>query len=42
MDLKQLKYFVQVAELGSFAKASDVLDVPQPTLSRQVKALELS
>ncbi len=41
MDLKQLRYFVQVAELGSFAKASDVLDVPQPTLSRQIRALEL-
>ncbi|MES2529774.1 MAG: LysR family transcriptional regulator [Pseudomonadota bacterium] len=41
MDLKQLRYFVRVAELGSFAKASDVLDVAQPTLSRQVRALEL-
>lgn len=41
MDLKQLRYFVQVAELGSFAKASDVLDIAQPTLSRQVRALEL-
>lgn len=42
LDLKQLRYFVQVAELGSFAKASDVLDVAQPTLSRQVRALELA
>jgi LysR family nitrogen assimilation transcriptional regulator len=42
MDLKQIRYFVQVAELGSFAKASDVLDVPQPTLSRQVRMLELA
>jgi LysR family nitrogen assimilation transcriptional regulator len=41
MDLKQVRYFVQVAELGSFAKASEVLDVAQPTLSRQVRALEL-
>ena len=41
MDLKQLRYFVQVAELGSFAKASDVLDVAQPTLSRHIRALEL-
>ncbi len=41
MDLKQLRYFVDVAELGSFARASEVLDVAQPTLSRQVRALEL-
>lgn len=41
MDLKQLRSFVDVAELGSFAKASEVLDVAQPTLSRQVRALEL-
>ena len=41
MDLKQLKYFVRVAELGSFAKASDLLAVAQPTLSRQVRALEV-
>lgn len=41
MDLKQLKYFVRVAELGSFVKASDLLDVAQPTLSRQVRALEI-
>jgi len=41
MDLKQLRYFVRVAELGSFAKAADLLDVAQPTLSRQVRALEI-
>ena len=41
MDLKQLQCFVRVAELGSFAKASDLLNVAQPTLSRQVRALEL-
>ena len=36
MNLKQLEYFVQVAELGSFSKAAIVLDVAQPALSRQV------
>lgn len=41
MELKELRYFVHVAELGSFAKAADVLDVAQPTLSRQVRALEV-
>jgi LysR family transcriptional regulator, nitrogen assimilation regulatory protein len=40
MNLKQLEYFVQVAELGSFSKAAVVLDVAQPALSRQVRGLE--
>lgn len=40
MNLKQLEYFVHVAELGSFSKAALVLDVAQPALSRQVRALE--
>ena len=41
MDLKQLQYFVQVAELGSFTRAGSVLQVAQPALSRQVRALEV-
>lgn len=41
MDIKQLRYFVRVAELGSVGKASDILDIAQPTLSRQVRALEV-
>lgn len=41
MDLKQLSYFVRVAEFGSFVKASDVLGIAQPTLSRQIRALEI-
>jgi LysR family nitrogen assimilation transcriptional regulator len=40
MNLKQLEYFVQVAELGSFSKAALVLDIAQPALSRQVRGLE--
>ena len=36
MDLKQLGYFVRVAELGSFTRASIALDIAQPALSRQV------
>ena len=40
MNLKQLEYFVQVAELGSFSKAAVVLDIAQPALSRQVRGLE--
>ncbi|HZF78321.1 MAG TPA: LysR substrate-binding domain-containing protein [Rubrivivax sp.] len=41
MDLKQLEYFVRVAELGSFTGAARVLRVAQPALSRQVRALEV-
>lgn len=41
MNLKQLEYFVQVAELGSFSRAAQVLDIAQPALSRQVRALEI-
>jgi LysR family nitrogen assimilation transcriptional regulator len=41
MEIKQLRYFVKVAELSSVGKASDFLNIAQPTLSRQVRALEL-
>ena len=41
MDLKQLEYFVQVAEFGSFTLASRFLSIAQPALSRQVRALEV-
>lgn len=41
MDLKQLEYFVHVAELGSFTRASNVLNIAQPALSRQVRLLEV-
>lgn len=41
MDLKQLEYFVRVAELGSFTRAAVELHVAQPALSRQVRLLEV-
>ncbi|MFA7505055.1 MAG: LysR substrate-binding domain-containing protein [Burkholderiaceae bacterium] len=41
MNLRQLEYFVRVAELGSFTRASHALGVAQPALSRQVRALEV-
>ncbi len=41
MDLKQLKYFTHVAELGSFTRAAAVLSVPQPAISREVRLLEV-
>jgi LysR family nitrogen assimilation transcriptional regulator len=41
MDITQIRNFVTVAEAGSYIRAADLLDVPQPTLSRQVRALEV-
>jgi LysR family transcriptional regulator, nitrogen assimilation regulatory protein len=41
VDLKQIDYFVHVAELGSFTRAATVLRVAQPALSRQVRSLEV-
>ncbi|MCB1516483.1 MAG: LysR family transcriptional regulator [Hyphomicrobiaceae bacterium] len=40
MELKQLSYFLGVAECGSFSKAAIRLSVAQPILSRQVRLLE--
>src|ERR1700688_610561 len=41
MDLKQLEYLRDVAELGSFTRAASFLSVGQPALSRQVRQLEV-
>jgi len=40
MELKQLSYFLGVAECGSFSKAAVRMSVAQPILSRQVRLLE--
>lgn len=40
MDIRQLRRFVAVAELGSFSKAADALAVSQPSLTRSVQQLE--
>lgn len=40
MDLRQLRTFVHVAELGSISAAAERLHVAQPALSRQLQALE--
>ena len=41
MNLEQLATFVHVVEHGSFSKAALVLGMAQPSLSRQVRALEI-
>lgn len=40
MDIRQLSYFVQVVELGSFSRAAAFLHIAQPALSRQIATLE--
>ncbi len=40
MELRQLTYFVGVAEAGSFSRAAATLHVAQPALSRQIGLLE--
>lgn len=40
MDLRQLKTFLKVAELGSLSRASDQMRIVQPALSRQIRLLE--
>ena len=40
MELRQLKYFVKVAELLSFSEASRQLNITQSTISQQIKQLE--
>jgi LysR family nitrogen assimilation transcriptional regulator len=41
MEIRQLRYFVNVAELGSFSRAAAFLSVAQPALSRQIHNLEV-
>lgn len=40
MDLRLIRYFLQVAASGSFSKAALQLEVPQPSLSRNIRKLE--
>ncbi len=42
MTPKQLKYFIEIARQLSFTKASAVLHITQPALSRQIQDLEAS
>lgn len=40
MNLRQLKYFVRVVQLGSLTRAAEALHVAQPALSQQMALLE--
>lgn len=40
MNLRRLKYFVKIVDVGSLTQAADILHIAQPALSQQLATLE--
>ena len=40
MELRVLRYFLTIAQTGNMTRASQILNLTQPTLSRQIAELE--
>ena len=40
MNLRRLKYFVKIVDIGSLTQVADVLHIAQPALSQQIATLE--
>ncbi len=40
MDLKVVRYFIEIVDAGGFAKAAEKIHLTQPALSKSIRQLE--